>query len=77
MVSQIIELCGSSIGASLNWLTILDGALSFFTVALASFTLYTMCRVLIKPLIGYASSDLAKRTIKGNKQNKSSGQKGG
>ena len=76
MFGNVISMVATAISSALLWL---DKITSFIpgsvAMMLASFVIYTSVRLLIKPLVGYASSDLATGKLKAKKREKQKAQK--
>ena len=68
-MGQILSLISTSISTCLAWFNQLDNALKFSSFLLSAFLLYTVVRILIRPLIGSGSSDLVKRVKSKNTSN--------
>lgn len=66
--SRILSLVITPIDICFSWITDFDNAIvGLIPSILFIFTLYTVTRLLLKPLIGHASSDLAKKARSKNK----------
>ncbi len=65
MLGNIMNMLSTSIGSSILWLDDIFGAIGGVSVLVSSaFLIYTAVRLLLKPFIGYASSDIATRGLK-------------
>ena len=70
-INYLFVLCGQAINACFAWLEEFSSAIPAFGQGIISvFTIYTAYRLLLAPLIGYAGSDLADRTLVGRYKQK-------
>ena len=78
MIGQIMSSISQSISACLVWMSnVYENISGVVTFIICAFVIITLVRYLIKPLVGYASSDMVKAVRGKNKKGSKGGKKGG
>lgn len=69
MIASALAACGTAIGAAAAWLDhFMDKLPGASTLLIVGFFIWTATRLLLKPIIGNASSDYASRFNKNMKE---------